>query len=228
LCIYQKEKMKLQHCLDKLNKSSEYKEFKSKYKDAFMIAGFFILDLEKGINVHQLDFYLPKEKKVAAFNLDKSVQVQILEAMNQKLPAELDLKTKIDLDTLPGVVEDEMKNRNITEEIRKIIAILQNLDGKKVWNLSCVLSGMGILKAHVDDESETILKMEKLSILDLIKKVPTSQLSGLNQKGISSKEELEQEIKKLDNVESQIEKQKEKIKQELKSKEKESKTKAKK
>ena len=95
--------MKLQHCLDKLNKSSEYKEFKSKYKDAFMIAGFFILDLEKGINVHQLDFYLPKEKKVAAFNLDKSVQVQILEAMNQKLPAELDLKTKIDLDTLPGV-----------------------------------------------------------------------------------------------------------------------------
>ena len=39
--------------------------------------------------------------------------------------------------------------------------------------------------------------MEKLSILDLIKKVPTSQLSGLNQKGISSKEELEQEVIKF-------------------------------
>lgn len=165
--------MKIKPYFDKLSASKEYKDFQKSYSDSFMIAGFFILDFETGKSLHQIDYYVPSEKKIAAFTLDKGVMVQMLDMMNAKLvPEKLDINTNVDLDALKGILEDEMKNRSITEEVKKIIAILQTVNGKKIWNLNCVLSGMTILKAHVDDESQTVLKMEKSSIMDYIKKMP--------------------------------------------------------
>lgn len=212
--------MKIKPYIDRLNSSKAYKDFQKKYDDAFMIAGFFILDLETQNNLHQIDYYVPAEKKIAAFTVDKGITLQMLDMMNNKLvPERLDFQTKIDLDALPGILTDEMKNRSITEEIKKIIAIVQMIDGKKVWNLNCVLSGMGILKAHVDDDSKTILKMEKSSILDYVKKLPAGGLKGL--KGIAgaggkeSKDELKEKMKNLDKLEKEIELEKKKIENDL-------------
>jgi len=164
--------MKIGPYVERLHNSKEFKDFRGKNPDIFMVAGFFILDLESGNNVHQVDYYIPKEKKVAAFTLDHGVKVQTLELMNSKVPEELDLSTKIDLDALKGILQDEMKNRSITEDIKKIIAVIQTINGKKIWNLNCVLSGMGILRAHIEDESKSVLKMEKASIMDYIRKMP--------------------------------------------------------
>ncbi len=169
--------MKIQPYIEKLNSSKEYKDFQAKYKDAFLIAGFFILDFDVGKNVHQIDYYLPSQKKVAAFTLDDKVSVQILDVLDkEKTPQKLDLNAKVDLDALQGIIQDEMKNRNMTEEIKKMIAVIQNVDGKKIWNVSCVLSGMEVLKAHVEDKSQTVLKMEKSSVMDLMKKLPTHKM----------------------------------------------------
>ncbi|MDP3882115.1 MAG: hypothetical protein Q8Q31_04545 [Nanoarchaeota archaeon] len=164
--------MKIQPYVDKLSNSGEFKNFQKQHGDAFMVAGFFILDLEMGKNLHQIDYYIPSKKKIAAFTLDQKVTVQILDLLNSKVPEKLDIKTKVDLDQIPGILEDEMKNRNITDEIKKVIAVLQNLEGKKIWNLNCILSGMNILSAHVEDESRSVLKMEKKSLMDIMKKVP--------------------------------------------------------
>ena len=229
--------MKIKPYITKLGASKEYKTFQKKYDDAFMMAGFFILDFETGKNLHQIDYYVPSEKKIAAFTIDGGVTMQMLDMINSKIiPEKLDIKTNIDLDALHGILEDEMKNRSITEEIKKIIAILQTIEGKKVWNLNCVLSGMGILKAHVDDESQTVLKMEKASILDYIKKMPGT-LAGLKgmqgmkglkgmpkaedgeedgeeAEGVSGEESekgLKEEIKTLDKMEEEIESEKKKV-----------------
>lgn len=234
--------MKIKPYISKLSASSEYKNFQKKYEDSFMIAGFFILDFETGKNLHQIDYYVPSEKKIAAFTLDNGVTMQMLDMINSKnVPEKLDIKTNIDLDSLQGILEDEMKNRSITEEIKKIIAILQTIDGKKIWNLNCVLSGMGILKAHVDDETQTILKMEKASILDYIKKMPgnLAALKGMQgmQKmpksgdegeereanGEESEAGLKEEIKTLDKMEEEIEAEKKKIESELAKKSKQKK-----
>ena len=67
---------------------------------------------------------------------------------------------------------DEMKNRIVTEKIRKIIAILHVIDKKPVWNLQCILDGLSLLNVHIDDEDGTILKFEKHSLLDLVKSAP--------------------------------------------------------
>jgi len=207
--------MKIGPYVEKLGNSQEFKDFQQKNKDAFMVAGFFILDLESKQNVHQLDYYVPSKKKIAAFSLDKRVTLQLLDMMHSgKKPEKLDIQTKLDLDQLPGILEDEMKNRNITDDIKKIIAIIQTLDGKKIWNLNCVLSGMNILNAHVDDDSKTVLKMEKKSLMDIMQKIPAQAMAGQQNPPAGkpqSKKDLDLQLKKLDDLEKAIQKEKEEL-----------------
>jgi len=230
--------MKIQPYIEKLNASPEFKAFKEKYKDAFLAAGFFVIDLEMGQNIHQIDYYIPSQKKFAAFSLDEKVNFQIVDSMIEKAPEKLNIKTKIDLEALKGIIEDEMRNRNMTEDIRKIIAVLQSVRGKRIWNVNSVLSGMEILKAHVEDESKTILKMEKTSFMDIMKKIPMEQLKSAAAKmqgdgmpadqgeedeeiadegGVEeeTREEAIEELQKLDQLESKIEEEKGKLKKKI-------------
>lgn len=208
--------MKIQPYVEKLEQSQEYKDFIVKYPDAYMVAGFFVLDLEEGNNVHQIDFYVPSQKKIAAFSLDGEVSVKLLDMLKteKKDPQKLDMKTRIDLDALSGILADEMHNRGMSEEIKKVIAVIQNVKGKKIWNLNCVLTGMEVLKSHIEDESETVLKIEKASLMDIMKKIPTQSLV----KAPESKEEVEDEVKKLDKLVQEISKEKENLKKELSKK----------
>lgn len=164
--------MKIQPYVNKLHSSPVFKEFQQKYNDAFLVAGFFVIDFETGKNLHQIDYYVPSKKKFAAFTLDSKVVLQLLDTLDKKTPQALDMNTNIDLEALQGIIQDEMKNRSITQSIKKMIAVLQTVEGKKVWNVNCVLSGMDLLKVHVEDASETVLKMEKSSLLDYIKRLP--------------------------------------------------------
>lgn len=163
--------MKFSHYLGRVSSSKEFKEFIKKNKEAYLCAGFFVFDFEEGKDVHQVDYFLPKEKKIAAFLLDDGLSYKIAEAMNTNKPEEISGDIKMDLDKLKGIVEDEMKNHTVTDNIMKMIAILQSNDGKKIWNLNCILSGMGLLKVHVDDETGDILKFEKASFLDFVRKI---------------------------------------------------------
>jgi len=199
--------MKIQPYVEKLMASSEYKDFTEKHKDAFMVAGFFILDLESGKNLHQIDYYVPSEKKVAAFTLDGDVNMQMLDTLSEKVPEPMDIKTKIDLDELPGILKDEMKNRGMTENIVKIIAVIQKVGGKKIWNLNCILSGMNLLRSHVEDESKTVLKMEKSSMMDMMKQVQGKK-ARMSQGEPRSKEEADKQIEKLEALEKAIEEEK--------------------
>ncbi len=212
--------MKIGPYVEKLNNSSQYSSFAKEHKDAFIVAGFFVLDFEAGQNLHQIDYYVPSEKKVAAFTLDHGVTMQMLGMLNNQTPEMLDLKTRTDLDALKGILQDEMKNRSITEEVKKIIAVIQSIQGKKIWSINCVLSGMSILRASIEDETQTILKMEKSSLFDYIKKIPGAQLAKMQQKSVenATPESLEDELKKLDKIEAEIENEKSEIKQQLEKK----------
>jgi hypothetical protein len=138
--------------------------------------------------------------------------MQILEMMTGgKTPQQLNLDTKVDLDALEGILTDEMHNRGISEKIMKIIAVIQNIDGKKIWNLNCVLTGMGILKSHVDDTSETVLKIEKQSLFDIIKHLPMDKTMA-PQTELKPQEDISQQIKDLDKLQEEINAEKEKLK----------------
>ncbi len=196
--------MKIQPVIEKLNASKTYKEFEQKHKDSFLIAGFFVLDLEAGNNISQIDYYIPSQKKVAAFNLGKEIDMKVLEMVTNKTPEKLDSKTNIDLEEIKGILEDGMKNRSITEEIKKIIAIIQTIEGKKIWNINCVLSGMEILKAHIEDSSKTILMMERASVMDFIKKIPGAQLPQKK----PTESDLDKQLEQLDKLKEVLQKEK--------------------
>lgn len=198
--------MKIQPYVQKLQNSEKYKKFIKEHAESFLVAGFFVLDYETGTNIHQIDYYVPSKRQVAAFNLDGEVEVRLLDMMHKdKKPEKLDIRTKIDLDALKGILEDEMKNRNITETIKKCVAVIQMVEGKKLWVLNCVLSGMEILKAHVDDDSRTVLKMEKSSMLDYIKKMPQIPQQAAPK---ANKETLQKQIEQLSKLKEQLEKEK--------------------
>ena len=204
--------MKIQPYIEKLNNSQAYKKFKEQYPNAFLVAGFFILDFETKQNIHQIDYYIPSEKKVAAFNLDaENVELKMMEMMTEKTPEELDIQTNIDLDALQGILDDEMKNRSMTEEIKKIIAVVQTVEGKKIWILNCILSGMEILKSHVEDDSKTVLKMEKASVLDYVKKIPGAGAPQQGKPVEPTKEDLDKQLKQLDKLKEVLQKEKEEL-----------------
>ncbi len=163
--------MKFAHYLGRVQESKEFKEFSKKNKEAYLCAGFFVFDFQEGKDIHQVDYFLPGKKQIAAFLLDKGMSYKIADAMNTTKPEEIRGEIRMDLDKLRGIVEDEMKNHTITEGIMKMIAILQSIEGKKVWNLNCILSGMALLKVHVDDASGDVLKFEKASFLDFVRKL---------------------------------------------------------
>lgn len=224
--------MKIQPYVTKLQSSPVFKEFQQKYTDAFLVAGFFVIDFETGKNVHQIDYYVPSKKKFAAFTLDNKVVLQLLDTLDKKAPPALDIKTNIDLEALQGIIQDEMKNRSITQSIKKMIAVVQTVEGKKVWNVNCVLSGMDLLKVHVEDSSETVLKMEKSSLLDYIKRLPMPAGAGAEgqaqapqqvQSGegtpMAPKDLIAKKIEQLDKLKELLKKEEVKLEQEAPKKE---------
>lgn len=163
--------MKFNHYQERVEASKEFKDFSKQHKKAYLGAGFFILDFEAGKNSHQLDYVLPNGK-IATFILDDGIKMKISEQAIKKTLDKIPQKVKTDLEALRGIVHDEMRNRNVTDEIRKIIAVLHILDNKLVWNLQCILNGLSILNVHVDDSDQTVLKFEKYSLMDVMKMMP--------------------------------------------------------
>lgn len=93
------------------------------------------------------------------------------------------------MDALPGIVQDEMKNRTVTEKIKKIIAVLHiSEEGKLIWNLQCILDGLAILNVHVDDSDQSVLKFEKHSLLEMIKPMAAMMQEQGKQQGQESPE----------------------------------------
>jgi len=163
--------MKFEHYLKKVVTSEAYKNMKEEHPDSYLCTGFFVFDFETGKDIHQIDYAL-KGKKVATFTLDHGVKMMVSELpMKKKLP-EIKTEIKTDITALKGIVEDEMKNRIVTDNIKKIIALLQIIDGKVVWNLNCITSNLNVLQVHIDDEDQTVLKFVKYSIMDFVKMVP--------------------------------------------------------
>ncbi len=166
--------MKAQHYIKKVKESKEFKEFIKSDPKAYLCSVFFVRDFTEGKNETQVDFFSPKKKKIISFKAEGRIEkmldkkAQTLE--NKKfIPKELKEITKIDVDEIKSTLQDEMHNREMTYTIEKVLAFLTTMDEKPVWNCTGFLAGLGLLQAHVDDETNTVLFMDKKSLFDMIK-----------------------------------------------------------
>ena len=162
-----------------ITNSAVFKKFKSEHKDAELVAGFFILDFLSNDNKDSLDYKLPQGKgdQIYTFELDKNKEVVMKQdkLINEKLSTQPKLtkikpEPKIDLNEIPSIAEKQAQENKITSKFHKIIAVLQNYEEQLTWNLTCILDHLIILHILINAKTEQIIKFEKKSMMDFIKK----------------------------------------------------------
>lgn len=158
--------------LEEVEESECFKDFKDKNKDAFLCAGFFVIDYETDTQQQQLDYCIG-ENDIYTFMVEDSVtlkKAETIEGHRENLP-ELSKDIKVDLDDAENILKERIKDERISEKLLKVIAVLQIHEDKQIWNLNCILAGMQLLRVHIDSDNGDILKFEKKSMLDFVKKV---------------------------------------------------------
>lgn len=162
--------MKTQDFLKELEDTRSYKNFKTKNPDSFFTAAFLILNLEDKTEQIQLDYFIPKENKIATFewpikepkihadiiSTEKSKKIKSM----QKQSAEI----KINIDDLELICKDAIKENNYNLTPKKIIAILKD----DSWNLTCMDNFLGIVRMKVDAITGEVKDFNKDSLMNFV------------------------------------------------------------
>lgn len=161
--------MKFQFYLEKLFASKEFEKFKSENKDVYLCSGFFSIDKKGSDNQQHLDFYVPSEKKMFSFQLEKEMLLMPLENYDERVPEKLNENFDFDFSEIEKMIEDKMKEENVNKEVQKFLFSLQNMKGKNFLIGTIFLSGMGILKVTIDLDEKKIMDFSKKSFFDMMK-----------------------------------------------------------
>jgi hypothetical protein len=168
-----------------IENSAVFKKFKQENQDAELVAGFFILDFLSNDNKDSLDYKLPenKEDNIYTFELDKNKEVIMKqdklinpEISNQPKLTKILPNIKTDLNEIPSIAQQEAEKNKITSKFHKIIAVLQNYKSEnkgreqQIWNLTCMLDQLIILNILINAQTSEIIKFERKSMMDFIKK----------------------------------------------------------
>jgi len=162
---------------ENIEKSEEFKKFKKENPKALLYSAFFMLKQAFGnliIETQQLDYFIGG-KKVATLFFDENQKIQ--KKVDEVEPAKqgekrefvkLDDEIKIDVENLQEIIKKELnKNKVGIEEVSKVIAILQKIKCKVVWNITCI-SGMTLIRMHIDENGK-VLENKKESLLSMMK-----------------------------------------------------------
>jgi len=164
--------MKFKDLLERVEGSEEFKKFEGENPNAELCAGFFILDFLSNDNKDTLDYKI--DKKVFTFSTrDEEIVVnedKLIDDPGRPGLVEIDKEINVEVDELKGIVGTRALEEGISAKLNKIIAVLQKYNDKQIWNLTCMLDGLIILNVHVDALSGDVLKFERKSMMDLIKK----------------------------------------------------------
>ncbi|PIU75777.1 hypothetical protein COS75_02535 [Candidatus Pacearchaeota archaeon CG06_land_8_20_14_3_00_35_12] len=168
--------MKVSALVKKLESDSEFEKFKKENPKAFLSSIFIVFDFESGGNQQDMNYFIPSEKKIAVFAVSDS---GIMEKTSNLFDEEKSEKfhelkfdgLKLDADDIEKNVQNQLKKEKITNKLNKIIAVLQPCDeGKDVlWNLTCILDGLVIVRINIDACNGKLLKFEKAGLMDFIK-----------------------------------------------------------
>lgn len=154
--------MKLEEILRELRKTFHYKEFIKEHPDSFFCAGFLIFDVKNKTKQIQLDFFIPKLKRMASFEFPftraKIHEDEIQQAKKQNP------QINIDIDDIVDFSKKIISKNDLKLKITKIIAILQ----KGIWNLTCMDDSLGIVKIKLNAFTQEEIKVEKSNIMDFV------------------------------------------------------------
>jgi hypothetical protein len=157
-------------------KSSEvFNTFINENPNAELCAGFFIIDFFGNDNKKSLDYKVGE--RIFSFSIDdfekiKMKEDKLVEETGVKFPKleKIEPNINIDLDEIKSIAGIKALDEGISSKFSKIIAVLQKHEGKYIWNLTCMLEGLIILHVLIDAMNGDIIKFERKSMMDLIKR----------------------------------------------------------
>ena len=169
--------MSFKETLKKVEYSEEYKSFRKDHPNAELCTGFFILDFLSNDDKNSIDY--KEEDKIFTFNVNEKVQMQEDKLINLDNVPKLEpiiSEIKIELEELKTIAQEKAHEEGIGAKFNKIIAILQNYNDpetkekNQIWNLTCMLDQLIILHVLIDSQTGKIIKFERKSFMDLIKR----------------------------------------------------------
>ena len=160
--------MNFQFFVEKLRSSDSYKDFTSKNNGVFPCSCFFIIDLEKGQDKQHFDFYIPKDKKMLSFQLEKECEIAPVETFDNKTPKKISFEHKFDFNELRDLIIRRMEKENINSKIQKMLFSLQNKNDRDFLIGTIFISRLGILRVEIDLEKRRIVDFAKRSFFDMV------------------------------------------------------------
>ncbi|MBR9703944.1 hypothetical protein GOV12_00905 [Candidatus Pacearchaeota archaeon] len=159
--------------LEKVQNSLEFKEFIDKNPSAKLVSGFFIIDFLSNDSKKSIDY--KKGEDIFIFDLFEDSRVvmkkdELIKGTGHKPLEKINSEIKVEVEDLKGIAGIKILDEGIHSKMNKIIAVLQRLENKTVWNLTCMLDGLIIINMIVDSMSEEIIKFERKSMMDMIRK----------------------------------------------------------
>ncbi len=156
-----------------ITQSKIFKDFIEKNPQAELVAGFFILDFLSNDTKNSLDYKI--DSKIITFSVNQNNETTLLEdklidAPDLPILTKISPDIKLDLNEIPSIAQKQAEENKITAKFHKIIAVLQNHEGKLVWNLTCMLDQLIIIHLLVDAETGESIKFERKNMMDFIKK----------------------------------------------------------
>ncbi|MFH1358985.1 MAG: hypothetical protein ABIH37_03800 [archaeon] len=172
--------MNFKETLEKVESSNAFINFKSEHPNAELCAGFFILDFLSNDNKQSVDY--KNNENIFTFDINKIGEIfikqdRLLDESTRPKLKKINPEIKVEVDELKSIVGINILDNGISAKLHKIIAVLQNYksditndEDKVVWNLTCMLEQLIILNIIIDAETGKILKFERKSMMDMIKK----------------------------------------------------------
>jgi len=150
----------IKESLEELKKADVFKEFKEKNKDAYLASCMTIISGEEKSDL-QLDFFQPENHKMTTFIIKDEIEMKGEDDVFQKEKKDVEeLKLKnvnINLEKMLDIIEKLRKKKYPGEFPNKIIAILQSLDKKTIWNITHLTSTLKILNIKIDAKTGDII-----------------------------------------------------------------------
>ena len=161
---------KLKKAVKKLQDAQEFKNFKKKNPGAYLVSCIIITDGKK-TGDWQVDYYQPKKHKITTFILEDELWLKREDDIFQKEKTglkELKLnKVKISMDEMLELMEKLRKKKYPGDCPNKIISILQNLDGKTIWNVTSLTSTLKIWNIKLDAENGRVIEEKIENVFSL-------------------------------------------------------------
>ncbi len=153
-----------------LKNSDEFKEWKGKNPETYLSYAMYVVEDED--DNWKIGYYHKEHNKVISFDVGEKIKVEpedkVLKEKN-KTVGKIDAgKVKHDLSDAVTTAVNLQKEEYATEAPKKIIAILQTLEGEQVWNITFFTQSFNTLNFKIRSESLRVIdkKLQPLFKMD--------------------------------------------------------------